>query len=151
MSRRRKIILGVAAIPVLLFIGLQLIPPEQVFSDYKYPGNPPVDPQFTWDSPQTEQLARSACYDCHSNETRYPWYSHIAPVSWLIYGDINVARDNLNFSTWTKQEIDLNDIIDQIQQGAMPLPIYLPLHPAAQLTDDQKAQLIAGLEATFDH
>lgn len=90
-------------------------------------------------------------YDCHSNETRYPWYSHIAPVSWLLYRDINVARDNLNFSTWSKKEIDVDDIIDQIEQGAMPKPIYLPLHPEAQLTDKQKLQLIAGLQATFAH
>ncbi|MBA3873051.1 MAG: heme-binding domain-containing protein [Anaerolineae bacterium] len=149
MSRRRKVLLGIVAVIVIAFIGLQLIPPEKVFSDYKFPGNPPVDAQFQWDSPQTEQLARSACYDCHSNETRYPWYSHVAPVSWLIYDDINVARDSLNFSTWSKREIDVNDIIDQIQQGAMPLPIYLPLHSEAQLTAEQKAQLIAGLQATF--
>jgi len=149
MSRRRKLILGVIGVIFVGFIGLQLIPPEQVFSDYKYPGNPPVGQQFQWDSPQTEQLARSACYDCHSNETVYPWYSHIAPVSWLVYDDVNVARDSLNFSTWTKQEIDVDDIIDQIQQGAMPKPIYLPLHPEAQLTAEQKAQLIAGLQATF--
>ena len=149
MSRRRKLILGVIGVIFVGFIGLQLIPPEQVFSDYKYPGNPPVGQQFQWDSPQTEQLARSACYDCHSNETVYPWYSHIAPVSWLVYDDVNVARDSLNFSTWTKQEIDVDDIIDQIQQGAMPKPIYLPLHPEAHLTAEQKAQLIAGLQATF--
>jgi hypothetical protein len=149
MSRRRKILLSIVAILVIGFVVLQLIPPEKIFPDYKYTGNPPVDPQFKWDSPQTEQLARAACYDCHSNETRYPWYSHFAPVSWLINRDVNVARDNLNFSTWTKQEIDVGDIIDQIQDGAMPLPIYLPLHPEAQLTAEQKAQLIAGLQATF--
>lgn len=149
MSRRRKVLLGILAILVIGFVVLQLIPPEKVFPDYKYTGNPPIDPQFKWDSPQTEQLARAACYDCHSNETRYPWYSHFAPVSWLINRDVNVARDNLNFSTWTKQEIDVGDIIDQIQDGAMPLPIYLPLHPEAQLTAEQKAQLIAGLQATF--
>jgi hypothetical protein len=151
MSRGRKILLGIVAMIVIGFIGLQLIPPEKVFPDYKYPGNPAIDPQFQWDSPQTEQLARAACYDCHSNETRYPWYSHIAPVSWLLYRDINVARDNLNFSTWNKQEIDVDDIINQIEQGAMPKSNYLPLHPEAQLTTEQKAELIAGLQATFAH
>src|SRR5258708_34278458 len=99
MSRRRKIILSIVTVIIIGFIGLQLIPPEKVFSDYKYPGNPAVDQQFQWDSPQTGQSARAACYDCHSNETRYPWYSHIAPVSCLLYRDINVARDNLNCST----------------------------------------------------
>ena len=63
--------------------------------------------------------------------------------------NINFARDALNFSTWSKQEIDVDDIIDQIETGAMPKPIYLPLHPEANLTAEQKAQLIAGLRATF--
>lgn len=149
MSRLRKIVLGIAAIIILVFIGLQLIPPEKVFPDYKYTGNPPVDAHFQWNSPQSEQLARAACYDCHSNETRYPWYSHFAPISWLVNRDVNVARDNMNFSTWSKQDFDVNDMIDQIQEDAMPLPIYLPLHPEAQLTAAQKQQLIAGIQATF--
>lgn len=63
MSRRRKILLAIITVIVIGFIGLQLIPPEKVFPDFKYPGSPAVDPQFQWDSPQTEQLARSACYE----------------------------------------------------------------------------------------
>jgi hypothetical protein len=149
MSRLRKIVLGIVAIIILAFIALQLVPPEKVFPDYKYTGNPPVDVQFKWDSPQTEALARAACYDCHSNETRYPWYSRIAPMSWIINRDVNVARDNMNFSTWNKRDFDVDDMIDQIQEEAMPLPIYLPLHAEAQLTAVQKQQLIAGLQATF--
>ncbi len=149
MSRRLQIVLGVAMLIVAAFVSLQLIPSEKISPDYRFPGNPPVNQQFQWDSPQTEQLAHSACYDCHSNETRYPWYAHVAPVSWLINDDVNFARDALNFSTWSKSDIDLQDMIDQIQDGAMPKPIYLPFHAEANLTAEQKAQFIAGLRATF--
>jgi hypothetical protein len=149
MSRRRQIVLGIAMLVAAAFAALQLIPPEKISPDYKFPGNPPVNQQFQWDSPQTEQLARAACYDCHSNETRYPWYAYVTPASWLINDDVNVARDALNFSTWEKSEIDLNDMIDVIQDGAMPKSIYLPLHPEANLSAGQKTQLIAGLRATF--
>ena len=149
MSRRLQILLGVTMLVVAAFVSLQIIPPEKISPDYKYPGNPPVDQQFQWNSPQTEQLVRAACYDCHSNETRYPWYAHIAPSSWLINYDVNIARDALNFSTLGKSEIDLNDMIDLIQEGAMPKSIYLPLHSEANLSPEQKTQLIAGLRATF--
>lgn len=149
MSRRRQLVLGVALLLAAAFIALQIIPPEKISPDYKYPGNPPVNQQFQWDSPQTEQLARTACYDCHSNETYYPWYAYVAPASWLINYDINVARDALNFSTWAKSDIDLNDMIDIIEDGDMPKPIYLPLHPEANLSGGQKEQFIAGLRATF--
>lgn len=149
MSRRRQIVLGIAILIVALFISLQIIPPEKIRPDYKFPGNPPVNQQFQWDSPQTEQLARAACYDCHSNETRYPWYASVAPASWLVNYDVNFARDALNFSTWGKSDMDLNSMIDQIESGEMPKAIYLPLHPEAQLSAAQKQQLIVGLKATF--
>lgn len=149
MSRRRQIVLGIAMLIVAVFICLQIIPPEKIRPDYKFPGNPPVNQQFQWDSPQTEQLARVACYDCHSNETHYPWYASVAPASWLVNYDVNFARDALNFSTWGKSDMDLNSMIDQIESGEMPKAIYLPLHPEAQLSAAQKQQLIAGLKATF--
>ncbi len=150
MSRRRKIQLGILGVLVVGFVILQIFPIGNFIMGLKFPGNPPVDAQFEWDSPQTEQLARAACYDCHSNETRYPWYASIAPVSWLLYHDVNEGRDNLNFSTWTKREIEVDNLIDKIEKGEMPKSFYLPLHPEAQLTAEQKAQLIAGLQATFE-
>ncbi len=150
MMRRRKIVMGLIAAAVVVFIIFQLFPISNFNPEMAFPGNPLVDAQFTWDSAQTEQLVRAACYDCHSNETRYPWYGNIAPVSWLVYQDINEGRENLNFSTWTIREIEVDNLIDQIEKGNMPKPIYLPLHPEANLTAEQKAQLVAGLRATFD-
>jgi len=149
MSRRLKILFTLIGLAVVGFIVIQFIPVGNIIPGLKFPGNPPVDQHFQWDSPQTEQLARSACYDCHSNETRYPWYANVAPASWLLNHDINEARDRMNFSTWNKQEFDVDSMIDQIQSGEMPKAIYLPLHPEARLTAEQKAQLIAGIQATF--
>lgn len=148
MSRRvRIIILSVVAIVVVGFIVLQLIPAGSINARFAAPGNPPVTKTINWDSPETEKLARAACFDCHSNETKYPWYSTIAPVSWLVNKDINEGRREMNLSTGRRVEGD--EMIEQIQRGKMPPPIYLPMHPEANLTAEQKQQLIKGLQATF--
>ena len=89
------IILSLAA--GLLAVGLiaiQLIPVNRT--------NPPVTAPIKWDSPTTEALARRACMDCHSNETVWPWYSYVAPASWLVYFDVQEARSRLNFSNMTR-------------------------------------------------
>lgn len=148
MSRRtRNIILIIVGIGILGFIVLQIIPAGSIFADFAAPGNPPVTYTIPWDSPTTEKLAKSACFDCHSNETRYPWYSNIAPMSWLVNHDINEGRRKMNFSTNTHLFSD--EMEKQIESGEMPKSVYLPLHPEANLTAEQKKQLIDGLIATF--
>lgn len=109
--------------------------------------NPPVTFTINWDSPETEQLVRAACFDCHSNETRWPWYAHIAPMSFLVANDVTEAREEMNFSTG--YNLDVEEMIEKIEDGEMPLPNYLLLHPEANFSAEQKAQLIAGLRATF--
>jgi mono/diheme cytochrome c family protein len=111
--------------------------------------NPPVIAEPVWDSSQTKALAQRACYDCHSNETKWPWYSNIAPVSWLVIHDTNEGRSKLNFSQWGQDRQEADEAAEVVEKGEMPLPIYLPLHPEARLTSEEKAQLIRGLEATF--
>ena len=148
MSRRvRIIVIALVSIVVVGFIALQLIPIGSIYAPSAAPGNPPVTYTVKWDSSETEQLARTACFDCHSNETRYPWYSSIAPVSWLLNEDINKGRKELNFSTGRHLEGD--EMIEQIERGKMPPSIYLPMHPDAKLTAAQQQQLINGLQATF--
>jgi len=148
MSRRvRIIVLIVVGIVVIGFIALQLVPIASIYPPSAAPGNPPVTYTVNWDSPETEKLARAACYDCHSNETKYPWYSSIAPMAWLVNKDINEGRRKMNFSTDTHLFTD--DMQEQIEKGEMPKSIYLPLHPEANLTAEQKKQLIDGLIATF--
>lgn len=148
MSRRiRNIILGILGLGIIGFVIFQIIPAGSINADFANPGNPPVTYTIKWDSPETEKLARAACFDCHSNETRYPWYSNIAPMAWLVNQDINRGRKKMNFSTGSKLFSD--EMEKQIESGKMPKPLYLPLHPAANLTDAQKKQLIDGLIATF--
>ena len=147
MSRIRIIVLAIVGIGILGFVILQVIPASSINAKFAAPGNPPVTNTIKWNSPETEKLARAACFDCHSNQTRSMWYSNIAPVSWLVNSDINDGRRKLNFSTGKRLEGD--DMIEQIQRGKMPPPIYLPMHPEANLTADQKQQLMDGLQATF--
>jgi hypothetical protein len=125
---------------VVLGLLIQLIP---------LPGrgnNPPVTSEPKWDNPQTRLLVKRACFDCHSNETVWPWYSYVAPVSWLVYNDSMQGRSRMNFSEWaSRPQPGVSDIIGEIQEGGMPPAVYLPMHPAAQLTALEKGQLITGL------
>ena len=84
-----------------------------------------------------------ACYDCHSNETIWPWYSHIAPISWLLAWDVRDGRDELNFSTWSqystqRQLKKLKESWEQIAEGYMPPWYYLLPHPDAQLAPAER-------------
>lgn len=110
--------------------------------------NPPVTGEPPWDSPATRELAKRACFDCNSNETVWPWYSHIAPVSWLVQRDVDEGRRKLNFSQWDKPQKEADEAAKAVREGEMPLWIYLPTHPEARLTDAEKQALINGLEAT---
>src|SRR5215831_3235209 len=83
-------------IPALVLI--QLIPFGREHT------NPPVTQEPAWDSPGTRELAKRACFDCHSNETVWPWYSRVAPVSWLTQRDVNGGRRHVNFSEWNKPQ-----------------------------------------------
>jgi hypothetical protein len=91
-------------------------------------------------------MLRASCYDCHSYEVNYPWYSYVAPVSWLVARDIREGLKELNFSEWESQSKmdkakNLDEIIDEITEGEMPMPIYTIIHRNAKLTDEQKEQL----------
>ncbi len=83
---------------MLVLLLIQLIPVDK--------SNPPVVSEPTWDSPQTRALAKDACFDCHSNETVWPWYAKIAPSSWLLAQDVDEGRSALNFSEWGQGEME---------------------------------------------
>jgi hypothetical protein len=95
--------------------------------------------------PEVRQILKRSCYDCHSNETRWPWYAAVAPASWLMSWDVGEARSHLNFSSWrdyddSEREDLYGDIWDEVDEGAMPRWYYLPLHREAELSDaDRKA------------
>jgi hypothetical protein len=141
MGRVIKLFLVLVAAGIILFGILQLIPYGRNHL------NPPVIKAITWDSPTTEGFARRACYDCHSNETTWPWYSNIAPVSWLIQRDVEVGRRRLNFSDWNNP--NTREIVGIIQEGEMPPLTYVLMHPAAHLSNTEVTQFIAGVNKTL--
>lgn len=94
-----------------------------------------------------KKILINSCYDCHSYETKYPWYTNIAPISWWIEHHINEGRDELNFSVWDKYSYKIKDhkleeIVEMVEEKEMPLKSYLPMHPEAKLTDSQRKILI---------
>jgi hypothetical protein len=111
--------------------------------------NPPITGEPSWDSPGTAELFSRACFDCHSNQTVWPWYSHVAPVSWLLQRDVNGGRGHLNFTEWNRPQKHAKDVEEQIKEGEMPPWFYLPMHPAARLSDSEKQALIAGAEKSL--
>lgn len=129
----RWILLGL----LLLLVALQFVPVDQV--------NPPVAAEVPA-SAHVRAILRRACYDCHSNETVWPWYSHIAPLSWLLVRDVQEGRAELNFSMWnqysTKKQVKkLQKSWKEVQKGDMPPWYYLPLHRDACLSVEDRAAL----------
>ena len=112
--------------------------------------NPPVQAEPSWNSPQTRELAVRACFDCHSNQTNWRWYTNVAPVSWLAQSDVDGGRQKLNFSVWNgPPQPWAGQAAEQTRTGNMPPWYFLPLHPEANLSPSERQQLIAGLVATF--
>lgn len=106
--------------------------------------NPPVVREVDA-PPEVKAVLERACYDCHSHQTRWPWYAWVAPVSFLVVHDVSEAREHLNFSDWgrytpEKARKKIDEILEEVEEGEMPLFYYLPLHPEAELaTEDRLA------------
>ena len=132
---RRWLVIGVMAI-------LLLIQAAPYGRDHI---NPPLNAEPAWDNPRTQELTVRACFDCHSNETVWPWYSYIAPISWLIERDVKEGRRELNFSEWNKAQEEAGEAANTIRKGSMP-PWY---YPWARLSSAERQDLIQGLERTL--
>lgn len=112
--------------------------------------NLPVISEPQWDSPRTKELFARACADCHSHETKYPWYSKVAPISWLLEHDIQEGREHFNVSLWGEQKKNEGEeAAKEVREGEMPMWIYTLAHPEAKLTGSEKQELLSGLEKTF--
>jgi hypothetical protein len=143
MKKTTRIIYSIVGLVIIIGLLIQLIPYGH---DHSNPLNR-IEP--VWDSLVTRELAVRACFDCHSNEVVWPWYSNIAPVSWLVQRDVEGARRTFNFSEWQNNRgREPGEMVEAIQEGSMPPAIYLLMHPSARLTPTQKSQLISGLHAT---
>lgn len=128
----------VAGLVVLQFFGANL-PPQEPRPSTDLIGSNEVPDAIA-------SILQTSCYDCHSVETRYPWYSRVAPVSWLVAKDVREGRDEMNLSEWTdlakrKKIKNLENIKDEVLEGHMPMPIYLVVHWDAKLTDEQRKQI----------
>ena len=134
-----------AGIGLLVLFGLiQAVPYGRSHS------NPPVVAEPRWNSPSTRALAVRACFDCHSNQTTWRWYSNVAPASWLVQRDVSGGRSQFNFSEWNKpQDVSIGDIADSIRSGSMPPWFYTLLHSNAGLSAAEKDALVRGLQATL--
>ncbi|HSR73437.1 MAG TPA: heme-binding domain-containing protein [Sulfurovum sp.] len=112
--------------------------------------NPQVIAEPEWDSKETRDLFVRACADCHSNETKWPWYSNIAPLSWLIQYDVEEGREHFNVSVWgVQKKNEGTEAKEELDEGEMPLWFYVALHPEAKLSESEKEALSKGLLATF--
>jgi len=133
---------------VVVFAGMQTVQPERT--------NPPVDESQTIQAllkvpPEISSIFQRSCYDCHSNRTVWPWYSYVAPTSWLVTDDVKKGRSQMNFTEWGKYKglrviSKLEQICQNVSQGAMPLPVYLTMHPKARLTQAESDSICAWVE-----
>ncbi len=154
-SRRhpvKRTLKWVVVVLAAAFIVIQFFRPDRT--------NPPSDPSKsvladTLLDANIGTLFHTACFDCHSNETRWPWYSSVAPVSWLVADDVRSGRRHLNFSEWgtypvAKRVLKLGQIFEQVTREDMPLPKYLMLHPDARLTNAQRDSIAAWTQSATD-
>ncbi len=139
---KRGIKFGLIGIAVVL-IAIQAIPYGRAST------NPPVVAEPDWDVATTRDRAVRACFDCHSNETYWPWYSKIAPVSWWTQNHVDEGRDELNFSEWSSNYDELDEIAESVIEGEMP-PLHYTLLPGSKrLSHAEREQLVRGLISTF--
>jgi hypothetical protein len=145
--RRRRLprwLVRTALVAGGLFAVIQLVP-----YGWRHP-NPPVVQDAPWPDGESAAIARESCYDCHSNETDWPVYSYVAPMSWLVRRDVEEGRDELNFSRWDRDAGEADDAADAVADGSMPPTQYTLIHRGASLTDAEVDVLVMALEAMDD-
>ena len=131
-------------VAVAAFVGIQFYPYGRDHS------NPPVTGEPAWSSPRTRELMVNACFGCHSNEVEWPWYANVAPLSWAITDHVDEGRDAVNYSEFPNNADEAYESVEAILDGSMPPDYYtiFGLHPEANLSDPEIAELVAGLRAT---
>jgi hypothetical protein len=142
----RRIVRTVLLLAVAVLIGAQFFQPDRT--------NPQSDPNISFHAVaqrpgEVTGIVNRACRDCHSNETVWPWYSKVAPVSWMVAQDVQEGRIHLNFSEWGRLGPEmassrLKKVCEEVRGGGMPLWYYLPLHPEAKLTQSEIGILCSG-------
>jgi hypothetical protein len=149
MKMMGKLFKWIVIVVGCLFVLIQFVRPART--------NPAIDESQTIAArmqltPEVKDILDRSCRDCHSNQTVWPWYTNVAPVSWWLSSHVNEGRQNLNLSEWGKlapdrQERKLRQICDEVSDGVMPLSSYLPMHPKAKLSEQDKKTLCDWTEA----
>jgi hypothetical protein len=142
--QKKKAALSVLGVLAAVFVIMQLIPVDL--------SNPPVESDMPAPA-DVKAILRTSCYDCHSNETVWPWYSKVAPVSWVLAHDAAEGREKINFSTWgrytpEKQAMNMMQIIDEVKEGEMPPMPYTWKHAGSDITPDELKALEAWKTAS---
>ncbi len=133
----------VVLIVIVLFAVIQLVPYG------KDHANPRIVREPFWDSPETRATFFRVCRNCHSNETEWPWYSSIAPLSWVVQSDVDEGRSEFNVSEWQRAKNKGDKAAQEVRDDEMPPWYYRPLHPEARLTGAERAAFVQGLVRTF--
>jgi mono/diheme cytochrome c family protein len=139
----RRIFLVAFLVVLILAVAIQAVPYGRRHT------NPPVLAEPKWDSPQTRTLVVRGCFDCHSNETIWPWYSNVAPISWLVQDDVDDGRKAVNFSEWNRPQKEAHELPKIVKKGKMPPWTYSIGASARQLSPAEKEALVNGLAATL--
>ena len=152
MRKLLRVLKWVIVALAVIFIGIQFIRPART--------NPAIDPSQTLEaqvqmSPEVSSILARSCNDCHSNKTVWPWYTNVAPVSWWLTDHVNEGRKELNMSEFgrlprDRQERKLRQMCDEVTDGMMPLSSYLPMHPSARLSEQDKKTLCDWTEEERD-
>jgi hypothetical protein len=137
----KKVLLIIVIGGLVIFGLIQLIPLDR--------SNPPITQEPKWSSPEARALVKENCFQCHSDETEWPWYSYIAPASWLIKFDVVRGRETFNFSEWDQNPGNLSEMVENIDRGRMPPLQYTIFHPSSKLNQQQKQALIDALTSTL--
>jgi hypothetical protein len=140
-TRRRRFLLRAGLGLLVVAVLLQLVPYGRDHT------NPPVTQDAPWPDGRARELATAACYDCHSNQTRWPPQSYVAPFSWLLTRDVEQGRAELNFSAWDSDDGEADDAAEAVAEGSMPPRRFVLVHPDAALSDAERQLLADALEA----
>ena len=130
------------AVALAILVAIQFVPYGRHHS------NPPVIQEPKWDSAATRAIAQRACFDCHSNQTVWPEYARVAPISWLLQADVEDGRAALNFSEWQRPQEHADEAAEVVRRNEMPLLLYRVMHSGGRLTDAERERLAQGLERT---
>ncbi|WP_072403640.1 heme-binding domain-containing protein [Flaviramulus basaltis] len=148
-----KIVKIIVLVLLVAFVGIQFVPTERNQSDVV----PKTDFMLVNDVPkEIENKLQVSCYDCHSNNTAYPWYNKIQPVAWFMEDHIKKGKEELNFNEWAdysdrRKKSKLKSIISQIKDDEMPLSSYTLIHKDASFSEDDKKKVITWLTQLKDN